>query len=214
MKGVNCLGTFGHMTILKTIQDLEKHYDRPGEASLIKETGHLTPAYRSIIEASSFCALTTCGPEGLDCSPRGDAGPVVRISDNKTLIMPDRRGNNRMDSLRNIIRDPRVALMFMVPTWDNVLRVNGRAVLSVDPDLLGSFAVGGKAPRSCVIVSVEAVYFQCSRAIMRAGLWQTERWPTKKALPTPGRILQEIKSGFDGEDYDRQWPERAKASLW
>lgn len=207
-------GGCGRMTILKTIEELEKHYGTPGEASIVKETDHLTAAYRSIIEASRFCALATSGPEGLDCSPRGDADPAVSVKDEKTLILPDRRGNNRIDSLRNIINDPRVALMFMVPGWENVLRINGHAVISVEPDLLTSLEADGKAPRSCIIITVDAVYFQCARAIMRAGLWQPDSRATQPPLPTPGQIMEEIKSGFDGETYDRQWGERAKATMW
>ncbi|MCX2722957.1 pyridoxamine 5'-phosphate oxidase family protein [Roseibium salinum] len=202
------------MTILSSLDALHAHYGMAGEASLIKEIGHLSPAYRDIVEASSFCALATCGPEGLDCSPRGDDGMVVRIRDDKTLLMPDRRGNNRIDSLRNIVRDPRVSLMFMVPGWNNVLRINGQAAISVEPDLLASFEKDGNPPRSVIVVTIERIYFQCARAIMRAGLWNPDVRIGKGDLPTPGRILQEIKEGFDGETYDKEWPERAAKSMW
>lgn len=202
------------MTIVKSIEALEEIYGTPGEASLIKESAHLTGNYRKIIETSRFCALTTCGPDGLDCSPRGDAGPVVRIQDERTLLMPDRRGNNRIDSLRNIVRDPRVSLMFMVPGWDNVLRVNGRAEVSVDPDLLQSFETEGKIPRSVIVMSIEIVYFQCARAIMRSGLWHKDSQIRKGDLPTPGEIMQEIKASFDGTAYDQEWPDRAAKSMW
>jgi len=202
------------MSLLTSLDDLHAHYGTAGEASLIKEIDCLSAAYRKIVEAARFCALTTCGPEGLDCSPRGDDEPVVRIRDDKTLLLPDRRGNNRIDSLRNIVRDPRVSLMFMVPGWNNVLRINGRAVLSVEPDLLASFEKENREPRSVIIVTIESVYFQCARAIMRADLWNPGARITDGDLPTPGMIMKEIKEDFDGDRYDADWPERAKASMW
>lgn len=139
---------------------------------------------------------------------------VVRIRDDRTLLMPDRSGNNRIDSLRNIVRDPRISLMFIVPGWNNVLRINGTAVISVEPDLLASFEKEGKQPRSVIIITIETLYFQCARAIMRAGLWNPDVRIGKGDLPTPGRILQEIKEGFDGETYDKEWPVRAAKSMW
>jgi len=202
------------MTILTSLDALHAHYGDPGEASLIKEIGRLSPAYRKIVEASPFCTLTTCGPEGLDCSPRGDEGTVVRVQDDKTLLMPDRAGNNRIDSLRNIIRDPRVSLMFMIPGWDNVLRINGTAVISVDPELLLSFEKSGKQPRSVIVVTIETVYFQCARALMRADLWNPATQIAKGDIPTPGMIMQEIKESFDGRSYDEDWPARAAKSMW
>ena len=202
------------MSILTTLEDLHAHYGTAGEASLVKEIDYLSPAYRAIVEASSFCTLATCGPEGLDCSPRGDDGMVVRIKDDRTLLMPDRRGNNRIDSLRNIVRDPRVSLMFMVPGWNNVLRINGKAVVSVDEDLIAGFEKEGHLPRSVIVVTIGSVYFQCARAIMRAGLWEPETRIAKGDLPSPGAIMQEIKATFDGKAYDEEWPERAKTSMW
>jgi uncharacterized protein len=202
------------MTILKSVKDLETHYGAVGEASFIKEIGHLSPAYRKIIESSSFCTLSTSGPEGLDCSPRGDDGMVVQIQDEKTLLMPDRRGNNRIDSLRNIVRDHRVSLMFMVPGWNNVLRINGNAEISVAPGLLSTFEKEGKQPRSVIVVTIEAVYFQCARAIIRADLWNSAKQIEKGDLPTPGMIMQEIKQSFDGKTYDEEWPHRASKSMW
>jgi len=202
------------MTLLTSLEELHAHYGTAGEASLIKEIDYLSDAYRQSGEKSHFCARTTAGPEGLDCSPRGDDGPVVRVQDERTLLLPDRRGNNRIDSLRNIIRDPRISLMFMVPGWNNVLRVNGRAALSVDPDLLASFEKAGQTPRSVIIVTIETVYFQCARAIMRADLWNAEKHIAQADLPTPGMIMQEIKDSFDGRSYDEAWPERASKSMW
>ena len=155
---------------LTTIAELEALYGQPGVSSTVKEIDRITPHYRAYIAASPFASLATSGPEGLDCSPRGDRPGFVRVADEKTLMLPDRRGNNRIDSLRNIVRDPRVALLFLIPGVGNTLRVNGRAHLSVEPSLLASFAVDEKAPRSVTVIEVDAVYFQCARALVRSEL--------------------------------------------
>ncbi|MFH5924205.1 pyridoxamine 5'-phosphate oxidase family protein [Roseomonas xinghualingensis] len=199
-----------------SIAQLEALYGEPHDTSTLKEVPFVTPEYRAMIEASPFLALATGGPEGLDCSPRGDRpGELVRVADERTLLMPDRRGNNRVDSLRNIIRDPRVALMFLIPGHGNALRVNGRARLSVEPSLLDSFMVEGKAPRSVIVIAVESVYFQCARAVIRARLWDAEAWVTRGSLPTPGRILASLSAGkVGGEPYDFGWAARAKETMW
>lgn len=203
------------MSIIATIEDLEALYGVPGETSTVKEVDWVTPHYRAFIEASPFVALATGGPEGLDCSPRGDRAGFVRIHDERTLMMPDRRGNNRVDSLRNIVRDPRVGLLFLIPGSGSTLRINGRAHLDTDPDLLESFAVDGKAPRSVIVIAVETVYFQCARAIVRSELWNPARHVDPKSLPTPGQILAALSEArVGGDDYDREWPERAKNSMW
>ena len=203
------------MAYLDTIEALEALYGKPAEASLAKEVDRITPHYRRFIEASPFVALATAGPEGLDCTPRGDAAGFLRIADERTLLLPDRRGNNRVDSLRNVLRDPRVALLFLVPGVGNTLRVNGRARISVEPALLASFAVEDKAPRSVLEVTVETVYFQCSRALMRSDLWNPAKHVDPKSLPTPGQILAALTDErVGGEAYDREWPERARKSMW
>ena len=203
------------MTRLTTIEALEAIYGPTSAASTVKELDHLNAPYRAYIEASPFCALATVGPEGLDCSPRGDAGGVVRIADDRTLMMPDRRGNNRCDSLRNIVRDPLVALMFLIPGSNTTLRVNGRAVIETDPALLDSFVMEGKPPRSVVVVTVEAAYFQCARALMRGQVWSPETFVDPASLPTAGQMLAAASAGaVGGEAYDLEWPERAKASMW
>lgn len=203
------------MSIITSVEQLEALYGEPVIASIAKVSDHVTAEYRALMEASPFVALATSGPEGLDCSPRGDRSGFIRIHDERTLMMPDRRGNNRVDSLRNIVRDPRVALLFLIPGSGTTLRVNGRAHLSIDPDLLASFAVDEKPPRSVIVVAVETVYFQCARAIVRSELWNPERHVDPKALPTPGDILAALSEGtVGGKEYDRAWPERAKASLW
>lgn len=201
--------------IISTIAELEALYGAPQEASVVKEVDRLTAEYRAIVEASPFAALATVGPEGLDCSPRGDRPGFVRVADDRTLVMPDRRGNNRIDGLRNILRDPRVALLFLVPGLGVTLRVNGRAEISVDPDLLESFAVDGQSPRSALVVAVEAVFFQCARAVIRSRLWDPAAQVDPKSLPTPGKMLEAITGArLGGEAYDRAWPEKAKKTLW
>ena len=201
--------------VIRTVEQLEALYGYPGETSLVKELDYIIPEYAAFIEASPFAALATSGPEGLDCSPRGDLPGFVRIQNPRTLLMPDRRGNNRADSLKNIIRDPRVALLFLVPGSGTTLRVNGRAHISVDAALCASFAVEGKPARSVTVIEVEAVYFQCARAIRRSDLWNPEKHVDPKLLPTPGRILEiTSRKSIDGEAYDREWPDRAKASMW
>jgi len=203
------------MTTIDTIEQLEALYGAPQETSLIKEVPRITPHYAALIEASPFVALATSGPDGLDCTPRGDRPGFVRIHDERTLLMPDRRGNNRVDSLRNVIRDPRVGLLFLVPGSSTTLRVNGHAKISVELELLERFAIDGKPPRSVLVVSVDAVYFQCARAIIRSELWNPERQTDPASLPTPGQILAALSGNeLGGDSYDRDLPARARASLW
>jgi len=203
------------MSTIRTTSELEALYGAPVETSLVKEANRITSHYRTMIEASPFVALATSGPEGLDCSPRGDMAGFVRIHDETTVMIPDRRGNNRVDSLRNIVRDPKVALLFLLPGSGNTLRINGRAHLSIDPDLLASFAIDGRAPRSVIVIEVETIYFQCARAIIRAELWNPERHIAAGDLPTPGEIISDMTDNrLGGKDYDMAWPEKAKATLW
>lgn len=203
------------MAILETVAELERVYGAVGEASTAKVADHITPHYRRFIEVAPFAALATSGPEGLDCSPRGDRPGFVRVADPRTLLLPDRRGNNRIDSLRNVIRDPRVGLMFLIPGIGNALRVNGRAAIDDDADLCASFAVDGKAPRTVMVIRVGEVYFQCARALIRSGLWRDEARIDPKTLPTPGQILAEMSEGrVGGESYDAAWAERAKQTMW
>ena len=203
------------MSLITSVEQLEALYGLPGEASIAKELDHVIPEYAAFIEASPFVALATSGPTGLDCSPRGDLAGFVRLIDETTLMMPDRRGNNRADSLKNIIHDPRVGLLFLVPGSGTTLRVNGRAHITVDPDLLASFRMDGKAPRTVIVMTVDEIYFQCARAIMRSELWNPAKHVDPKSLPTPGQILEVTsRKNIDGEAYDREWPERAKKTMW
>jgi uncharacterized protein len=203
------------MSVIRTVEELEALYGEPAEPARVKEVDRITPHYRQLIEASPFFVLATSGPEGLDCSPRGDRPGFVRIADERTLMLPDRRGNNRVDSLRNIVRDGRAALLFLIPGSGTTLRANGRAHLDTDPDLLASFAVEGKAPRSVIVFRVDTIYFQCARAIMRAKLWDEESRVEPASLPSPGRILAALTAErLGGEEHDRTWPERARAGMW
>ncbi|MGY3617579.1 pyridoxamine 5'-phosphate oxidase family protein [Bradyrhizobium sp. USDA 10063] len=203
------------MTRIATIEQLEAIYGFPNDASTVKVADHITPPYRILIETSPFAVLATVGPEGIDCSPRGDLPGFVRIHDEKTLMMPDRRGNNRVDSLRNIVRDSRIALLFLIPGSGTTLRVNGRAHLSIDPDLLASFKMEGKTPRSVIVMTVDEIYFQCARAIVRADLWNPDKRVDPRTLPTPGQILASMSEDkVGGETYDREWPERARQTMW
>src|SRR5438132_12512773 len=171
MEGSN-MAANGKNYFVTTMAELEALYPTPVlPNSLVKEIDHVNAHYRAFIEAAPFFALATSGPEGLDCSPRGDPAGFVRVLDEKTLVIPDRRGNNRIDSLRNIVRDPRVALLFLIPGSGSTLRINGNAKVSTDADLLASFAVEDKPPRSVVVMTVHEIYFQCARAIVRSDLW-------------------------------------------
>jgi PPOX class probable FMN-dependent enzyme len=203
------------MSIITTLYELDALYGVPAEASTVKEVDRMTPHYRALIEASPFAVLATSGPEGLDCSPRGDMPGFVRVHDDHTLMLPDRRGNNRADSLRNIVRDPRVALLFMIPGSGTTLRVNGRAQLSTEPDLVQSFVMEGKVPRTVVVIAVESVYFQCARAIIRSDLWNPAKHVAADSLPSAGQILAALSNDrVGGVEYDRAWCDRARQTLW
>ena len=202
--------------IIQTIEELEEVYNLP-VAAMVKacDRDYLIPPYVKLIEASPFFVLATCGPEGLDCSARGDPPGFVRVSDKRTIIFPDRRGNNKIDSLRNIVRDPRVSLMFLVPGTGLILRLNGRAQISTEEALLSSFAVGNAAPKSVVIVTVDVVFMQCARAIMRSKLWDASAHVDPKSIPSMGNILAHVTDGREGgERFDDDAPTRMQRSLW
>jgi PPOX class probable FMN-dependent enzyme len=200
---------------ITTEQQLEALYGAKNPNSIIKELDRISEGYRKLIEAAPFVAVATSGPEGLDCSPKGDAAGFVRILDDKTLAIPDRPGNNRLDGFRNIVRDPRVGLLFLIPGVGETLRVNGRAEISIEPTLMQSFAVNGKLPRCVLIVHIESIYFHCSKAIMRSKLWDEASKIDRKSLPSTGTILAELSQGkAGGETYDREAPERNKAQLY
>ena len=155
---------------ITTIAELERIYGEPNEGAILKELDRIIPEYRAFIEAAPFLTIAASGPEGLDCPPRGDPAGFVRVTDDRTVMIPDRPGNNRIDSLRNIARDPRVALLFMIPGVSETVRINGRATSSADPALADSFAFDGKQPRTVLVVTVESVYFQCPKGLIRSKL--------------------------------------------
>lgn len=202
----------GH--VVTTEAELDALYGTPVEASVIKEVPVLTAPYRAFVEAAPFFALATVAAEGLDCSPRGDPAGFVRVLDDRTLAIPDRRGNNRIDSLRNIVRDPRVALMFLIPGKGEALRINGRARISTDPALCESFAVDGHLPRTVILVAIDTVYFQCARALIRSGLWTPETWPVTETLPTAGQMLKAARQDFDAAGYDSEAVTRLPRTLY
>jgi PPOX class probable FMN-dependent enzyme len=205
----------GNGKFVTTMDQLLGLYDAPSDVSAAKEIDHISDHYRAFIEAAPFFALATGGPDGLDCSPRGDAPGFVRVVDAKTLMVPDRRGNNRIDSLRNIMREPRVALLFLIPGIGETIRVIGRAALSIDPDLMAGFAVNGKVPCCVIVVTVERVFYQCTKAIVRSKLWDPARHVDRKSLPTTGAILAAHTAGrLGGDAHDRGQLERTMAKLY
>jgi uncharacterized protein len=201
--------------LITTMEQLQTIYGEKVPASVVKEIDYVCGAYRKLIEAAPFLAVATSGPEGLDCSPKGDPAGFVRILDEKTLAIPDRPGNNRIDGFRNIIRDPRIALLFLIPGVGETLRVNGRASISIDPELMQGFAVNGKLPRCVLIIHIETIYFHCAKAIVRSKLWDESTKIDRKSLPSTGSIIAELSEGkLGGEKYDREAPERIKAQLY
>jgi PPOX class probable FMN-dependent enzyme len=206
----------GESHTLTTMAELEALYNEPPYGpAMVKEIDHINQTYRKLIEASPFFALATCGPDGLDCSPRGDPAGFVRVLDEKTIAVPDRRGNNRIDSLRNLIADPRIALLFLIPGVGETLRVNGRATISVEPALLERFCMNGQPPKCVLAITVESAFFQCGRAIARSNLWQPVPPDAPRPVPRPGEILEALtQSAIDGATYDRDLPERQRTTLY
>ena len=200
---------------ITSIEQLEAIYGAPLPQSIAKEIDYISDHYRAFIEKAPFVAMATCGPEGLDCTPRGDPPGFARVADDRTVLLPDRRGNNRIDSLRNLVRDPRISLLFLIPGVNETLRINGRAGISVDPDLCASFAMQDKLPRSVLVVSVERIYFQCQKALVRSRLWDAEAQIPRAELPSTGTMLEALSEiEFDGEAYDRNYPQRLQKTIY
>jgi uncharacterized protein len=198
-----------------TIDALEAIYDASSAPVSEKETRVITPLQARYIEEAPLVMIATSGPGGLDCSPRGDPAGFVRVVDERTLHLPDRRGNNRLDSLRNIVADPRVGLLFVIPGLGTTLRVNGTAVLRTDPQLLASFAMGGKLPRTVLEIAVAAAYTQCPKAFIRGRVWDPATFRRPDELPTVGAIMHQITQGrFDGDAYDAAYPERIRQTIY
>ena len=201
--------------LIRDVDTLLARYGKPVVAAVAKELPYIHPHYRRFIEAAPFVSVATSGPGGLDNSPRGDAPGFVRVIDDRMVMLPDRRGNNRLDSLRNLLADSRIALLFLIPGVGETLRINGRAVISVDPALLDTFAVDGKLPQSVLVVSVETVYYQCSKALVRSKLWDPAARIERSALPSTGTMIGDISRGsIDAATYDRELPARILAQLY
>jgi len=202
-------------TLLTDAAALRQLYGEPSDAAIAKEIDYVHPHYRAMIEASPFMVMATSGPDGLDVSPRGDPPGFVVVEDERTLLIPDRRGNNRADSLNNLIADPRIALLFLIPGVGETLRVNGRAEICVEPALLERFPAQGKLPRSVIVVHVERVYFQCPKALVRSDLWNPAKHVERRSLPSSGTILADITRGrVGGPEWDAAYPERLKATIY
>ncbi|WP_313055717.1 pyridoxamine 5'-phosphate oxidase family protein [Pseudomonas lopnurensis] len=203
------------MTTITTQGQLLALYGESHERSRRKELPRLIEPYRQLVAASPYVVLASAGPDGLDCSPRGDAPGFVQILDDRTLLLPDRPGNNRIDSLRNIVHDPRVALLFLIPGVGESLRVNGRAQISIDPALLELGRAQDKLPRSVLRIDIESCYFQCSKAAVRARLWDAGQQVERARLPSAGDIFACIfDEGFDVEAYERDMQHRLRTSLY
>jgi len=200
---------------VKSVDQLEQIYGQPIPTSIVKEVDRLNEVYRKLVEAAPFVVIATSGPDGLDCSPKGDLPGFVRIVDDKTLMIPDRPGNNRLDGFKNLMSDPRIALLFLIPGCAETLRVNGRASVSVDPALRESFAVNGKPARAVLVVDIETVFFHCAKAIVRAKLWDPAAQIDRKDLPSAGKIIAEVSGGkLGGEQYDKEAPARIQSMLY
>lgn len=204
----------GH--IIRDEAALEALYGTPSGAAVAKEVDFIHPHYRAMIEASPFMAIASVGPEGVDVTPRGDpVGSFVQVLDEKTLLIPDRRGNNRLDTLRNIVRDDRVALLFLIPGVNETLRINGRAAISVAPDLIARFPFRDTLPKSVIVVTAERVYFQCAKALLRSELWNPDKHVDRTALPSTGTIIGDITKGaMNGAELDRTYPERIRQTMY
>ncbi len=200
---------------INTIADLEALYGAPMGAALTKEVDYITDQYRVFIEKAPFVVVATVGPEGLDCSPRGDPVGFVRVLDRNRVLIPDRRGNNRIDSMRNIIRDPRISLLFLIPGVNETLRINGRARIIVDEALAKTFTVNEKVPTTLLEVTADRVYYQCPKALIRSKLWSIDAQVPRSALPTGGQILQEItNNAVNAAEYDAAYPERIRQTIY
>ena len=203
------------MRTIIDVDELAVLYPSVVETAVIKEVDALTSSHRAYIEASPLVLVATAGAEGLDCSPRGDPAGFVRIADERTLLIPDRRGNNRLDSLKNIVLGGRIALLFLVPGIGVTLRVNGTAVLTDDEDLRRSFTMEGKVPATVIVITISSVYTQCPKALIRSHIWDPALHRDPSDLPTPGQILEEITAGaFEAAPYDAAYPQRLRETIY
>jgi PPOX class probable FMN-dependent enzyme len=203
------------MHCITTQEQLDALYGRPLEAAVAKEIDYISDHYKAFIDKAPFVVVATVGPEGLDCSPRGDPPGFVRVRDAKTVLIPDRRGNNRIDGLRNLVRDPRISLLFMIPGIGNTVRINGRAEITADPELCASFAMREKPPKTVLVVTVERIYFQCPKALVRSRLWSADAQIDRAELPSAGEILEALSQGrIGGAAYDAAYPKRQEETMY
>ena len=197
---------------IEELSELESLYGEISDGARRKVSPILTPLYSEWIAASKFCILTTVGIESTDVSPRGDKKPVVRIIDEKTLHMPDWRGNNRIDSLRNILQDGRISLMFMVSGVNDVVRVNGTAKITAANNVRMSFEHDGHTPICVLIITITEVHIHCPKSMMRSDFWNIKKPPK---VPTIGSILKEVTTNeVGGINFDKDLSERTKKTLW
>lgn len=213
MKSKSELGAYADYTI-SSLTELEETYGPANPASLVKEIGYISDHYRAFIEKSPFVVLATVGPDGVDCSPRGDPPGFARVLDEHTVAIPDRRGNNRIDNLRNLVVDPRASLLFLIPGIGETIRINGRGYIVTEPELRASFEMQGKVPATVILVKVDTIYFQCPKALVRSKLWQAESQIVRSELPTTGQIISTLSQEFDGDEYDCNYPKRLKETIY
>ena len=213
MKSKSELGAYADYTI-SSLTELEETYGPANPASLVKEIGYISDHYRAFIEKSPFVVLATVGPDGVDCSPRGDPPGFARVLDEHTVAIPDRRGNNRIDNLRNLVVDPRASLLFLIPGIGETIRINGLGYIVTEPELRASFEMQGKVPATVILVKVDTIYFQCPKALVRSKLWQAESQIVRSELPTTGQIISTLSQEFDGDEYDRNYPKRLKETIY
>ncbi len=198
-----------------SFEQLDALYGEPVPRSLTKEVDYIAAPYRALIEKAPFVVVASVGPEGLDCSPRGDPPGFVRVVDDKTVLLPDRRGNNRIDTLRNLVRDPRISLLFLIPGVNETLRINGRAEITTDPELCRTFEMQGKPPKTVIVVTVDRIYYQCPKALVRSRLWSPDAQIPRSEAPTAGQINEALLGdAFDGAAYDRDYPERLNKTIY
>ena len=201
--------------IITSIAELEALYGQPSGAAVAKEIDHLNGPYRAFVEKAPFVAIASAGSDGLDCTPRGDpVGQFIRIVDERTILIPDRRGNNRIDTLRNLIEDPRIGLLFLIPGVGETLRVNGRARLTTDPELCATFEMQRQVPKTIIIVHIDKVYFQCTKALVRSKLWDPASQIKRTELPSVGELVAATMKDADAAEYDRIYPERIKQTIY
>ena len=206
------------MKTINSIEQLESNYGETIAGALYKEIDHINPHYQQFIEKSPFLIMATTGENGLDCSPRGDPAGFVRIVNPKCIQLPDRRGNNRLDSLRNIVHNPNVGLIFLIPGIGETIRLSGKASIVIDEALCESFAINGKAASSVISIDVEKVYFQCPKALARSKLWDASKHIKRTELPSTGTMVKVFTDAhnveFDAQEYDKSYPERLKKTIY